>query len=482
MKKIIRSLVWTDQAEKEEASNNYKHVVGERFLNMRKVETTVLEYLLDFFQRKAESPQLSSLLDHFETAQDAEAVVLIEEAAPLKPYHAASFTDLIEQEVEFQAAGNLAQTCKNAIKIATDGLKIGKGIIQGTDEAVAYLFSEVTGKPDTGDGKMSASLKESSQGLTELYQDRKKNPHQTYGVLTGYGLFDKSTAGIRKKQLYLHAGFGGHLKSTHMLNMSVNAAVDGGWNPMIFTSEMPAEDLKMMLIAIHSANPKFTNEGRPISSFRLLLGALNDDEEKFFELVKDDLVNNPQHGLIRVVDSAEFTSLGTVFQRTIREHAEIEVDILWIDYITRLPLDPKYRGADTTTARNETIADAKRFAMSFDGGAGLAICSPFQVNREGYKRAKASEGRMDKTALAQYNSAEREADIITYIYFDIEEQATSEPKIGMLKSRWGATIGDPISVYIEPESRRIIDLSAGMVIHPGAAPTSAMAAEDEVIL
>ena len=482
MKKIVRSLAWTSSGEKDDASSNYRNVTPERFTNLRKVEGTVLEYLTDFYQRQAEAPQLSSLLDHFEQAQDAEAVVFIEEATAEKPYYGASFADLVDREVEDQAAGTLTHICKNAIKIATQGLKLGKNTVQGTDEAVAYLFTEAKGKPNVGDGRMPASLKESSQDLTTLYQERKKNPHQTYGVLTGYGLFDRATAGVRKKQLYLHAGFGGHLKSTHMLNMVINAAVDGGWNPMVFTSEMPAEDLKMLLVAIHSANPKFTQDGRPLPSFRLLLGSMSNEEEKFFELVKDDLVNNKQHGVIRVVDSGEFTSLGSVFQRTIREHAEEEVDILWIDYITRLPLDAKYRGIDSTTARNESIADAKRFAMSFDAGTGLAVCSPFQINREGYKRAKTNEGRMDKTALAQYNAAEREGDIITYIYFDIEEQAVSEPKIGVLKARWGEVKADPVSVYIEPDSRRIIDLSAGMVVGSQAVPTAGGIPTEEVVI
>jgi len=482
MKKVVRSLVWMKPEEKDEATANFKALTPERFLNLRKVERTVLDYMFDFYQRQTEAPQFDNVFDHFESIPDPEAIVLLEETATLSPYYTGSFVDLVEQEVEDQAAGNLAQMCKNAIKIASAGLKIGKGVVKGTDEAVAYLFSEAKGKPSAGDNRMAASLTKSSGQLTALYQERKQNPHQTYGILTGYGLFDRATAGIRKKQLYLHAGFGGHLKTTHMLNMVINAAVDGGWNPLVFTSEMPAEDLKLLLIAIHSANPKFTQDGRPIPSFRLLLGALSAEEEKFFEFVKDDLVANKQHGTIRVVDSGEFTSLGSVFQRTIRENAEEEVDALWMDYLTRLPLDAKYHGIESTTARNESIADTKRFAMSFNGGEGLAVCSPFQVNREGYKRAKANEGRMDKTALAQYNAAEREADVITYIYFDLEEQAVSEPKIGVIKSRWGAASGDPVSVYIEPESRRIIDLSAGMAPIAHVAPTSAVAAEDEVVL
>jgi len=158
-------------------------------------------------------------------------------------------------------------------------------------------------------------------------------------------------------------------------------------------------------------------------------------------------------------------------QRTMQEHQDEEVDQLWVDYITRLPVDTKYQGMEITAARNETIADAKRFAMSFNKGEGLPVCSPFQINREGYKAALNNEGRMNKTALAQYNAAEKEADTITYIFYDKEEEATSEPKIGFIKIRWGKMQYDPISVFVEPDSRRIFDLSAGMSPGQTYAPT-----------
>lgn len=482
MKKVIRSLTWTEAAETQSATRNITHARVDRLLNLRTAERAVFQWILEFFERRAEAPQLKAVIDHFEGLQDVEVITLLEEVTAETLYQGASFLDLLEAEVEEQAAQHLSSTCKTAIKIATQGTKIGPNQVKGTDEAIAYLFSEARGKPATGEGRMPASLTKSAKALEQLYQQRKSNPHQTYGVLTGYGLFDAATAGIRKKQLYLHAGFGGHLKSTHMLNMMINAAVDGGWNPLLFTSEMPAEDVKLMLVAIHSANPRFANAGRPIPAFRLLLGALSPEEEKFFEEVKEDLTTNSSYGSIRVIDSGEFTSFGSIIQRTNREHAEEEVDILWVDYLTRLPLDPKYRGTESTVARNETIADAKRFAMSFNGGLGLAVCTPFQVNREGFKRAKATEGRLDKTALAQYNAAEREADVITYIFFDKDEMSTSEPKIGILKSRYGSTKGDPVSVYIEPESRRIIDMTAGMTISAGYAPTAALKGEDQVTL
>lgn len=482
MKEILRSLVATTPDEKILHTENFKTVQVDRLLSLRKSERAILDHVTEFYQRHAEAPQYDTTFSHFELAQDAETVVLMEEIFVAKPVTGGSFKDLFEREVESQAAINLTEKLKNATKIATQGLKIRNQLVQGTDAAVAYVFSEVTGKPPSSDGRMDPSLTTSSKDLSKLYQDRKANPNSTYGILTGYGLIDAATAGIRKKQLYLHAGYGGHLKSTHMFNMIVNAAVDGGWNPILFTSEMPAEDVKMLMVAIHSGNPKFATTHRPLSAFRLLLGSLNSSEEDFFELVKEDLVTNPLHGDIRVIDSGEFTSFGSIVQRTVREDAETEVDQLWIDYITRLPLDAKYNGMDYTTGMNLTLADAKRFAMSFKQGEGLAVCSPFQVNREGYKKGKTTEGRLDKPALAQFNAAEKEADVISYIWYDDEERATSEPKIGLMKSRWGEVKADPVPSFIDPDCRRISDLSAGMAAVAGYSPTRTGSSGDEEVV
>lgn len=485
MKRILRSLVWTEPSEKVAAGLNFRVARSDRLLALDANVQRVLEFLQEFYQLKGEAPQHQSVFDHFEAAADVAAVQLVEALPGEVPYTGASFEKLFDDEVETQAAQALVTNLRTAGKIASAGEKVNGLHLKGTDDAIAYLFSSVRVKPRSDEGRMPASLTASDAALDDLYQKRKQNPHQTYGVPTGYGLIDAATAGIRKKQLFLHAGYGGHLKSTHMFNMIVNAAVDGGWNPVLFTSEMPAEDVKMMLIAIHSGHSRFNGTGaRPLAANRLMLGALQPAEEQFYKIVKDDLLHNKTHGVIRVIDSSEFTTWGSVMQRAVREHSDQEVDILWIDYLTRLPVDAKYARMETTAARNETIADAKRFAMSFNNGEGLAVCSPFQVNREGYKRAKASTviGKMDTTALAQYNAAEKEADAISYIFFDPEQQATSEPLIGLMKVRYGAKASDPVPVYIDPDCRRIFDLTAGMTVQTGHAPTAGMKVEEDVAI
>lgn len=481
MRKVIRSVTYQERAEKDDATKNLGHTKPERLLNLTKVEQEVLNHVIDFYTTQGEAPSFKLVFDHFDQLARSEEVTLLEETTAETFYEGASYKKLFEDEVEEQASQKLVADLKEGIKIATQGVSVKGSQVKGTDDAVAHIFSTIQGKPKDDTGRMKASMKANATALDQLYQTRKSSPHQTYGIMTGYGVFDQATAGMKKKQFWLHAGFGGHLKSTMMLNFILNAAVDGGWNPLLFTSEMPAEDVQQLLIAMHSANPRFNGVGRPLNAFRLLLGALRPEEETFLQTVKDDLLNNTQHGNIRVIDSGEFTTFGSVMQRTVREHAEEEVDVLWVDYITRLPIDTKYLRMDITQARNETLADAKRFAMSFDDGEGLPVCSPFQVNREGFKKAKTNEGRLDKTALAQYNAAEKEADNISYIFYDTDEEATSEPKVGMMKARYGRVPPNPVSVFIEPDSRRIIDMTAGMGPQTGYAPTGG-GSEEEVTL
>lgn len=477
MKKILRGLMWQDPAEKDAATKNLQFCQPDRLLALPKPEQEVMNHCVEFLLKHSEAPALRLVYDLYETANRPEIITVLEEVISEPLYVGATFESHFEVTVESQAQEELTRVLKEASKIATSGITTNGVLTKGVDAAVAHLFTSAKTSPKNDKDRVPNSLKAAQKPLKDLYLKRKSNPQQTYGIMTGYGLFDSSTGGIRKKQLYLHAGYGGHLKSTMMLNMVVNAAV-AGWNPLLFSSEMPQEALMFLMTAIHSADPKFSTTHAPIKAFAYLLGQLSQDEEDFADLVWDDLVNNPNHGLIRVIDVAEFTTTGSVMQRTVREHADVEVDLMWVDYPTRLPVDMKYSKMSLTEGRNESLADLKRFAMSFDNGRGLAVGAPFQVNREGYKKAKENEGRMDLTALGQYNAAEKEADVITYIFYDEEEKAASEPKVGILKSRWGELTYKPVSLFLEPDSRRIFDLSSGM--SASGMPVGSGNAEDEV--
>lgn len=470
MRTLLRSLMWMDPAERVECVANIRVVDKGRLTYLQKAEADLLEEVNQFYLANAEAPSLKLMQEQAEASNAPERAELVEEVAAQTMHLGASFKGHFEKLVEDQASQSLLTVLREAAKIATQGSLLGKIPVKGTDAALSYIMSAAKGVPKSFGAKTPNAMGPATVALKTLYQNRKANPTESYGVMSGYGVIDSSTGGHKKKQLWLHAGYVAHLKSTSMLNMVLNAAVDGGWNPLVFSSEMPQEEMMYLLVAMHSANPRFNTINPPLSASQLMGGRLDAKAEAFYDLVMGDLVNNKDHGKIRMIDTSEFDTFGSIQQRTIREHADMEVDQVWIDYLTRLPVDTKYRTLTLVQARNETIADAKRFAMSFDGGRGLAVCSPFQINRDGFKRARDNGGRMDTTMLAEYNAAEKEADIITGIFFGEEEEQTNEPKLTVMKSRWGRRSPTPTSVFVEPDSRRIFDLSQGMsFVQAGAA-------------
>lgn len=460
MNRVLRSLIYQKPEEKDSVAANHAHVRVERLLSMEDSERAVLEYVVDFFARTGEPPLHRTVYEHFEALQLGNEQALVEVFGIQELREGASFTETFEEVVERRARRNMKAIFQDALEIASTGKEMKKGQppVQGIQEAVAYTFSTLQPPDAKHGGQLPPDMTENAAALQALYKDRADNPQKAFGVPTGYQLVDKLTGGISRKGLYIHAGFAAHLKSTFLLNQMVNAATDG-WDGIYFSDEMAANDLMMMAVAIHSANPEFAGTWEPLHSFKVMKGRLEDDEKKVFDEVQDHLVNTSKHGHIRIYDSGSFTSLGSIQQITAREHTKRPVDIIWIDYVTRLPLDAKYlrAGIDHTTGVNLTIVDAKHFAMGFNQGEGLPVVTAFQINREGLRKGTEAKGKLDARHLGQYNAAEKEGDLITYSWFGEEEQAANEVKVGMIKNRWGPRLPEPVDLFYHAESRLIYE-------------------------
>lgn len=460
MKTLIRSLIVYENQELASATEALKSVEPDRLTMLTAPEQRMVEYLSEFYVNYQEAPVYKVVDDHFTATSDSAVLDLMMEVCQEAPLTGASFVSHYESQVESQAAARFTEVCRTGAKIANEGMQFGSSVLRGTDHALSYVVSEMKPKPKKAGGTVPSNMSLASSAIDDLYKKRKSNPLTSFGIQSGYGVIDAATAGYRKKTLNFLAGFAGSLKSTWMLNQILNATLYG-WNVLLCSSEMPAEEMMFLLFAMHSADDKFASISRPLNSKRLILGQLDQNEEDFFMMVKEDLLTNPAHGTLRVYDSGSFTTFSSVKALTVREHAILEVDQLWLDYLTRLPIEPKYAKYDMTSARNETIADAKRFSMEFDQGVGLAVNTPVQINRTGKKNAEENGGRLVMNDLAQYNAIEKEGDSISYIYYGDDERATHEPKAGMIKARLGEVTSAPISLYLEPESRRIRDMSQG---------------------
>ena len=444
MKKVLRSLMWSDPADRTVAEENFLVLKPHVLIDMTPDAQNVLNFCTDFFLRHQAAPMWKTVRDHFDATNAVDELILVDEVEHEQVYTGADFKAAFEAEIESQATSKFKKDLREAQGVATQ---------KGVREAVSFVHSNIEPPPRLDD-QIPVSLQQAKTAILNIYDDRATNVNRQ-GIGTGYEWIDTRTGGLYKKQLYIHAGFIGHLKSTFALNVILNSAIDHKWNCLLFITEMPKDDVMMMMAAIHSAHPKFQGQYM-LDSFNMLRGRMTQQERQHMELIWDD-INDPANGSIRIIDNNDFRTFSEIQARTLQEHMKEQVDVLWVDYLTRLTPEPKYikLGMRPVDARNEMLADAKRFAMTFDNGEGLAVCSPFQVNREGLREAKKNEGKLSAAHLFQYNNAEKEADLITYIWFEDEEKATNQPKVGFIKNRYGKCPSDPSFLFLDEKTRRI---------------------------
>lgn len=451
MNKIFRSVTFLEPEEKSPATDNLGTLNFDLFLDLKTAEKVVLEYILDYFELRKEAPPLNEVITYFHNKALPEEVLITENSVDEQFHEGGDFRHVLEEIVKEQTTSHNLEVKRKGIKVSED---------KGPDDGVTYTVENLRTVPRIDGEDDEHDFSKRLDSLKEFYERQKAN-EELPGVPTGFHIVDDikdGPGGVKKKWLYLHAGFVGHLKSTIMMNQIVTAATSG-WNTLLFTTEHPSVEIEMALIAIHSNKGKFKElSGVPLSHDRMMKGNLTVAEEEFMKEVMKDLAENENHGSIRIYDSGfdTFSSVRTILER---EHKREEVDVLWIDYLSRLKKESSFRGNDMEGV-NEIIREAKRLAMNFNDGEGLAVCSPVQVNRTGVQRAEnrtEDKGRLDISSLASYSSIEREADLITYSFYGTDEQSISEPKWGMLKSRFSRCRNGPFMLHIDDPSRYIKD-------------------------
>ena len=214
--------------------------------------------------------------------------------------------------------------------------------------------------------------------------------------------------------------------STFMLNWAYNQAVVYKHDVLIFSLEMPYNQCRRILYAMHSMHPKFRETrvnlglqqdvnqdiGLPYQHIRDgNLHEWNPNARRFFKdfVIPDfngeDVVKHlywkPDYGKIHIEvadpDKNEFTVLDL---RSMAEvlYARSPFAMIFVDHCGLM--SPRRFQRGTTENINEVIRDLKKLALGFNRGQGMAVVGLFQISREGYKSALKTK---EKTGKAGYN-------------------------------------------------------------------------------
>lgn len=241
------------------------------------------------------------------------------------------------------------------------------------------------------------------------------------GLASGFKDLDRMTNGFQNSDLLIVAGRPAMGKTTFAMNIAEHASIHSGKPVLVFSMEMPANQLLMR---------SFASIGG-IDATKLRTGALDDKDWESLQVAANILKN----GCKMFIDdspSLSPTELRSRSRRIVREHGE--VGLIVVDYL-QLMVVPGMSD-NRTLEISEISRSLKALAKELD----VPIIALSQLNRSLEQRA---DRRPVMSDLRESGAIEQDADIIMFVYRDevynkdTEDKGTAEIIIG--KQRNGPT-------------------------------------------
>lgn len=298
---------------------------------------------------------------------------------------------------ELLAAVNevIAETVQPRGRSAKDLLDLAERRVMG--------ISEIRANTQSGPASVREILSETIQRLETLFQ----TPHEgVTGLDTGYQDLNKKTAGLQNSDLIVIAARPSMGKTTFAMNICENIANNQDKPVLIFSLEMPKDQLMMRMLA---------SLGR-IDQTRIRTGMLDDDDWQRIAGTSAVLL---ERNNIHIDDTSGLTPT-ELRSRARRLHRECGgLSLIMVDYLQLMRV-PELDGNRTLE-----IAEITRSLKSLAKELQIPVIALSQLNR-------ALENRSDKrplnSDLRESGSIEQDADLIMFIYRDEVYNERSEDK------------------------------------------------------
>lgn len=410
-------------------------------------DEVIWKYVRDFANQYHHVPDISTIRGHFTYVNETAVLDRLQAVSVGKPKAQGDFLTVLNEKIEERRTRKVTDILREAARIVETGIEIKEGrekkLLRGPVDAVRYLIgqSHEIVAPSTGQ-KLSGNVTADGTSFMDEVDRVESNPLAGIGQFTGLRQMDDALKGAKRGELWTHAAFTGNMKSTLMLNWAYNQAVFYRHSNIVFSLEMPYQQVRRILYSLHSAHPKFDEArrffgvGKSLSYKSIRDGELdlvpearllgmseaersglleisgrfydpNRSEKRFLaEYVVPDF-NDPanEYGNIHIEvhdpDKSDFTVTDARNKAELLYSKDPTIASLFVDHAGLMAA--RQRMPSTTEKINEVVRDLKRLSMSFNRGAGIAVVNLFQISREGYKSAEKSGGRYNLTHLSYAN-------------------------------------------------------------------------------
>lgn len=260
-------------------------------------------------------------------------------------------------------------------------------------ETKVFQIAESRANKDEGPKDIEAILAETIEKIEKLYQQ----PHDgVTGVSTGYQDLDKKTAGLQGSDLIIVAARPSMGKTTFAMNLCENAAMTEEKPVLIFSLEMPGNQIMMRMLASLSR----------VDQTRIRTGQLDDED---WARISSTMGILSEKRNMYIDDSSGLTptEVRSRARRIYREHGGLS--LIMIDYLQLM------RVPALSDNRTLEIAEISRSLKALAKELNVPVVALSQLNRSLEQRA---DKRPVNSDLRESGSIEQDADLIMFIYRD----------------------------------------------------------------
>ncbi|RJG47927.1 replicative DNA helicase [Motilimonas pumila] len=271
----------------------------------------------------------------------------------------------------------------------------GRGSDELLDFAESKVFKIAESRADANEGPqdINSILEKTVDKIEDLY----KNPQDgVTGVSSGYADLDNMTAGFQSSDLIIVAARPSMGKTTFAMNLAEHAAMTNDKPVIIFSLEMPSEQIMMRMLA---------SLGR-INQGSIRTGQLNDDDWARLSSTMGLLLEKCN---MYVDDSSGLTptELRSRARRIAKDHGG--VSMIMVDYLQLM------RVPSLSDNRTLEIAEISKSLKALAKELKCPVIALSQLNRTLEQRA---DKRPINSDLRESGSIEQDADLIMFIYRD----------------------------------------------------------------
>ena len=348
----------------------------------------------------------------------------------------------------------LRELISNCNIIINDAYDDSKDVLQLLDKAETNLFGIIQENFKRDSKELGIVMKKALDELMAM----KNAENQFHGVPCGIRAIDEKTGGWQKSDLIIIAARPGMGKTSFVLSIARNAAIEYQKPVALFSLEMSSTQLVHRLFSIETGIP----------SEKIAKGRLSDDE---WQILTNKL--GPLNKANLIIDDTPALSVFDLRAKCRRLKAQQKIELIIVDYLQLMQASVETDKGKGN--REQEISYISRSLKALAKDLDVPVIALSQLSREVEKRSASKRPQLSD--LRESGSIEQDADMVMFIYrpeyyglATFEDEDTPSQGLADLmiqKNRHGAT--ENIRIQFLSQYTRFTDIGFGQYNDTSAA-------------